>query len=152
MRERAKQEDIDELARLRILQQKDDWKELYPNQDEEFYHVTKKYLEKHLNKDILFFIERMNHKIVATCGLQIIHYMPQCNDNGKEGYLCNVFTLPEYRRQGIQTGLIKECIAFAEKNNIMELKLSSDNLEAIQMYQKQGFEQDGLMMKKEIRN
>lgn len=38
----AKNEDIEEISRLRIMQQKDDWKELYPNKDEEFYAVTKK--------------------------------------------------------------------------------------------------------------
>ena len=81
----AKNEDIEEISRLRIMQQKDDWKELYPNKDEEFYEVTKKYLEEHLNKDIFFFIEIMDNKIIATCGLQVIKYMPQCVESGDEG-------------------------------------------------------------------
>ena len=68
----AKNEDIEEISRLRIMQQKDDWKELYPNKDEEFYAVTKKYLEEHLNKDIFFFIEIIDYMIFATCGLQVI--------------------------------------------------------------------------------
>mgnify|MGYP001831389752 FL=1 len=67
------------------------------------------------------------------------------------GYICDVFTLKEYRRKGIQTNLIKECIKFAKKNNIIELKLSSDNPEAIRIYQEQGFEHDKLIMKKEIK-
>ena len=49
------------------------------------------------------------------------------------------------------TNLIKECIKFAKKNNIIELKLSSDNPEAIRIYQEQGFEHDKLIMKKEIK-
>lgn len=147
----AKNEDIEEISRLRIMQQKDDWKELYPNKDEEFYEVTKKYLEEHLNKDIFFFIEIIDNKIIATCGLQVIKYMPQCVKSGVEGYICDVFTLKEYRRKGIQTNLIKECIKFAKKNNIIELKLSSDNPEAIRIYQEQGFEHDKLIMKKEIK-
>lgn len=147
----AKNEDIEEISRLRIMQQKDDWKELYPNKDEEFYEVTKKYLEEHLNKDIFFFIEIIDNKIIATCGLQVIKYMPQCVESSVEGYICDVFTLKEYRRKGIQTNLIKECIKFAKKNNIIELKLSSDNPEAIRIYQEQGFEHDKLIMKKEIK-
>ena len=145
----AKNEDIEEISRLRIMQQKDDWKELYPNKDEEFYAV--RYLEEHLNKDIFFFIEIIDNKIIATCGLQVIKYMPQCVKSGVEGYICDVFTLKEYRRKGIQTNLIKECIKFAKKNNIIELKLSSDNPEAIRIYQEQGFEHDKLIMKKEIK-
>ena len=81
----AEYEDIEEISKLRIMQQKDDWKELYPNKDEEFYRITKKYLEEHLNKDIFFFIEVLDNKIIATCGLQIIKYMPQCVESGIEG-------------------------------------------------------------------
>ena len=77
--------------------------------------------------------------------------MPQCVESGIEGYICDVFTLKEYRKKGIQTNLIKECIKFAKENNIIELKLSSDNLEAIRIYQRQGFEYDKLIMKKEIK-
>lgn len=133
------------------MQQKDDWKELYPNKDEEFYIITKNYLEEHLNKDIFFFIEIIENKIVATCGLQVIKYMPQCVESGIEGYVCDVFTLKEYRRKGIQTNLIKECIKFAKENHIIELKLLSDNSEDIKIYQEQGFEHDKLIMKREIK-
>ena len=147
----AKYEDIEEISKLRVMQQKDDWKELYPNKDEEFYIITKNYLKEHLNKDIFFFIETIENKIVATCGLQVIKYMPQCVESGIEGYICDVFTWKEYRRKGIQTNLIKECIKFSKKNNIIELKLSSDNPEAIRIYQGQGFVHDELIMKREIK-
>ncbi len=147
----AKYEDIEEISKLRVMQQKDDWKGLYPNKDEEFYIITKNYLEEHLNKDIFFFIEIIENKIVATCGLQVIKYMPQCVESGIEGYICDVFTLKEYRRKGIQTNLIKECIKFSKKNNIIELKLSSNNPEAIRIYQGQGFVHDELIMKREIK-
>lgn len=147
----AKYEDIEEISKLRVIQQKDDWKELYPNKDEEFYRITKNYLEDHLNKDIFFFIEIIDNRIVSTCGLQVIRYMPQCVESGIEGYICDVFTLKEYRKRGIQTNLIRECIKFAKKNRIIELKLSSDNLEAIRIYQGQGFEYDELIMKREIK-
>lgn len=148
----AKYEDIEEISKLRILQQKDDWKEEYPDKDEELYEVTIKYLKEHLNKDVIFFIEVMDDKIIATCGLQIIKYMPQCIESGIEGYICDVYTLNEYRRKGIQTNLIKKCVEFAEENNVIELKLSSDNPEAIRIYKRQGFKFDELIMKKEIRN
>ena len=111
----AKYEDIEEISRLRILQQKDDWQELYPNKDEDFYKITKNYLEEHLNHDIFFFIETIDDKIIATCGLQIIKYMPQCVESGIEGYICDVFTLKEYRRKGIQTNLIRDVLSLQKK-------------------------------------
>lgn len=146
----AKNENIEELSKLRVIQQKEDWKELYPDKDNEFYMITKKYLEEHLNKDIIFFIEIKDNRIIATCGLQTINYMPQCVKSGNEGYICNVFTLKEYRRKGIQTNLIKECIEYAKKNNIGKIKLSSNNPEAIKIYMGQGFEYDKLIMKKDL--
>ena len=147
----ASHEDIEELSTLRLMQQKDDWGDLYPNKDEELYEVTKKYLEKHLNKDIYLFVEVINNKIVATCGLQVIEYMPQCIENGIKGYICDVFTLNEYRKKGIQTNLIKNVLEYAKENYITDLSLSSDNPDAIRIYQKFGFKQDELIMKLEIK-
>lgn len=144
----AEKKDIEELSKLRVIQQKEDWKEEYPEgEDKRLYEVTKKYLIEHLNEDMIFFIEEQENHIIATCGLQIINYMPQCVNSGKEGYICDVFTLNEYRRKGIQTKLICECIKFAKEQNLEILKLSSDNQEAISIYKKYGFENDTLIMK-----
>ena len=146
----ASYKDIEEISRLRVMQQKEDWKELYPNKDEEFYIVTKNYLEEHLNNDVIFFVETIDNRIIATCGLQTIKYMPQCVESGLEGYLCNVFTLKEYRRKGIQTNLIRQCIKYANENNLIKVKLSSDNPEARRLYKSQGFENSKLIMEKDI--
>lgn len=144
----AEKKDIEELSKLRVIQQKEDWKEEYPEgEDKRLYEVTKKYLIEHLNEDMIFFIEEQENHIIATCGLQIINYMPQCVKSGKEGYICDVFTLNEYRRKGTQTKLIGECIKFAKEQNLEILKLSSDNPEAISIYKKYGFENDTLIMK-----
>ena len=144
----AEKKDIEELSKLRVKQQKEDWKEEYPEgEDKRLYEVTKKYLIEHLNEDMIFFIEEQENHIIATCGLQIINYMPQCVKSGKEGYICDVFTLNEYIRKGIQTKLIGECIKFAKEQNLEILKLSSDNPKAISIYKKYGFENDTLIMK-----
>ena len=143
--EMANNEDIEELINLRILQQKDDWQEEYENKMD-LKETTKKYLNTHLNKDIYFFIIRKNNKTIATCGLQIIEQLPQCNNNGLMGYICNVFTRKEYRKRGIQTNLLNKCIDFANKKDVKMIQLSTDNPEAISIYKKIGFEQDKLMM------
>ena len=143
--EMANNEDIEELINLRILQQKDDWQEEYENKMD-LKETTKKYLNTHLNKDIYFFIIRKNNKIIATCGLQIIEQLPQCNNNGLMGYICNVFTRKEYRKRGIQTNLLNKCIDFANKKDVKMIQLSTDNPEAISIYKKIGFEYDKLMM------
>ena len=51
----ARKEDIEELSKLRVIQQKEDWKEEYPEgEDKRLYEVTKKYLIEHLNEDMIF--------------------------------------------------------------------------------------------------
>lgn len=145
----ANNNDVLSLCSLRIEQQKDDWKDEYEDKYD-LYNRTKDYLEKHLNNELFIFLEECENKIIATCGLQIIEYLPQCNDNGKQGYLCNVYTDKDYRNKGIQTSLLKEVIEFAKEKNICELNLSADDMIAIKLYKKFGFELDNLMMKLDI--
>lgn len=146
----AKEENISELSKLRVLYQKEDYKERYPNNDKDLYIKTKKYLEEHLNKDIYIFIEIIDEKIVGTCALQIINYMPTCLKSGIEGYICDVFTLKEYRKNGICTNLVKKCIEFAKEKNVVELKLTCDIPNARRLYEKLGFEKEAYIMKKKI--
>ena len=145
----AIEEDIEELSQIRLSQQQSDWKDEYQNIDN-FELRTKLYLKNHLNKDLFILIEKQENKIVATCGLQIIEYLPQCNDNGLMGYICNVYTSLPYRNKGIQTKLLKQCIEFAKSKSISELQLSTDNPLAIKIYKKLHFEYDNLIMKLDL--
>ena len=97
-----------------------------------------------------FFVEIIDEKIVGTLGLQILKYIPACLNSGIEGYICNVYTLKEYRRNGICTNLLKECIEFAKRNNIIKLKLTCDIPNARRIYAKQGFVKEEYIMKKKI--
>ena len=146
----AIKEDIDKIAILRVKEQKEDWKNEYEDKYD-LVNTTKLYLEKHLNNDIYVFIEENNDDIIATCCLQIIVYLPQCNDNGKQGFICNVYTEPKYRKKGVQTKLLNEVIEYAKENNLCELDLSTDSEVAISLYKKFGFEFDSWAMKKELK-
>lgn len=145
----AEKKDIKKLCILRIEQQRDDWKDEF----EDNYNLldrTNKYLKNHINKDLFVYIEEHNQEIIATCGLQIINYLPQCNDNGIQGFICNVYTKKDYRCKGIQTALLNEVINLAKEKEICELNLSTDSKDAISIYKKFGFKFDELMMYKKI--
>lgn len=142
--------DIDKIAAIRIKQQKDDWKDEYEDKYD-LIEKTKLYLANHLNKDFFASIEEIDDNIIAICCLQIIEYLPQCNDNGRQGYICNVYTEEKYRNKGIQTKLLKEVIKFSIDNDLCELDLSTDNDVAISLYKKFGFVFDTWTMKKEIK-
>lgn len=142
--------DVDKIASIRIKQQKDDWNDEFEDKYD-LFETTKSYLEKHLNNDFFAFIEEINDNIIATCCLQIIEYLPQCNDNGKQGYICNVYTDENYRNKGTQTRLIKEVINYSEDHDLCELNLSTDSEVAISIYKKCGFEFDNWAMKTELK-
>lgn len=146
---KASIEDVEKLCELRMLQQQDDWEEDYEDKFN-LYERTKEYLNKHLNKDLYMFLNVVDKRIVSTCGLQIIEYLPQCVDNGVQGFICNVFTLKDYRRRGLQRELLEEVIRFSKENNLCEISLSSDSEQAIKLYKSFGFVFDDLMMKLEL--
>ncbi len=147
----ANKNDIECLAMIRINQQKDDWENEYIDKDN-LLNRTKLYLENHLNKDFYAFIEEIDNNIVSTCCLQVIEYLPQCNDNGRQGYICNVYTKDEYRNNGIQTRLMEYVIDYAMEKKLCKLELSTDSDKAISIYKKCGFEFDSQTMKKKLYN
>ena len=147
----ATKNDINSLSLIRVKEQKEDWNEEFEDKYD-LVNITKLYLKKHLNNDFFAFVEEIDGNIIATCCLQIIEYLPQCNDNGKQGFVCNVYTNKEYRNKGIQTALLKEVIKFAVDNNLCELNLSTSSDTAISLYKKCGFKFDDWAMKKETNN
>lgn len=142
--------DIEQLTKLRIKQQKDDWDDEYEDKYD-LQNTTLEYLNNHLNKDLFIFVEEYDSDIIATCGIQVIEYLPQCNDNGLQGFICNVYTEKDYRCKGVQTKLLKQVISFAKEKNICELSLSTDNDKAISIYKKLDFKFDNLIMSLKIK-
>ncbi len=98
----AEIEDIDQIAELRILQQKELFKKNYKIDDEKFYNNTKIFLLENLNKNIYFLVKELDNKLVSMCGIQLVKYMPLHNEELVErGYVCGVYTREEYRKMGI---------------------------------------------------
>ncbi|MEG0994509.1 MAG: GNAT family N-acetyltransferase [Bacilli bacterium] len=139
--------DILDLASLRTMLQKEDWEEDYIISDEDSRRTTINFLEENLNKDFFIFAAKVNDVIIATCGIQIIYYMPQVNNlSGKVGYICDVFTCLEYRFKGVQRTLLKEVIKFAMQKEIKILQLLTDNDIAISLYESLGFKHNNNAM------
>lgn len=142
----AEIEDIDQIAELRILQQKELFKENYKIDDEKFYNNTKVFLLENLNKNIYFFVKELDSKLVSMCGIQLVKYMPLHNEELVErGYVCSVYTREEYRKKKIQTHLLREVIKFSKDKNIGILELKTSNPEAVKVYHKVGFKDNNSM-------
>lgn len=144
---KANIKDLNQLVKLRAVQQSDDWK-LDFTESPDFHSRTKAFLESFLKNEEngVIFVAVNNKKIIATCGLQIMNLMPQCNDDGKYAYIFDAFTLKQFRNQGIQTVLLNKIIDFAKEHNISEISLETDNTIAMHMYKRCGFIKNDLFM------
>ncbi len=136
--------EIVSLVKMRILYLREDFKE---TTDEQFENIEKNlysYFEKHIDSDLFAFGAMENDKIISVALLLIIE--KPCNPRfitGKTGEVFSVYTLPEYRRQGIAMKVMKMLMQFAEDNtlDIVNLKATQDGFP---LYKKLGFIEDSL--------
>lgn len=144
----AEIEDIQNIARLRALQQIEDWENTdsekhFSQYRREFIALTAEYLRKQLNKSIYFAVMYDENEAVAICAIEETKGLPQitaCSGNNtRSGSIVSVFTLPEMRSRGFAQRLIKYIIDFAYSKGFCELTLSTNTSAAKHIYEKAGF-------------
>jgi hypothetical protein len=82
--------------------------------------------------DGLFFVAEDNHEIIGT----VI-----AGFDGHRGWLYSLAMLPQHRRKGIGTQLVKKAIGELKKLGCLKvnLQINSDNNEVVEFYKKNGF-------------
>ena len=63
-----------------------------------------------------------------------------------EGYVYNIAVIPEYRKKGIGTELMKTLLKYSNKNKLefLSLEVRESNFEAISIYKNLGFKKMGV--------
>ncbi len=90
--------------------------------DDKLEQSTKEYLIHHLNKDLFLYGGFLGEFLVSICGFNCLELFPmQTNLSGKVGFICDVFTLEEYRGKGYQKQVFRYCIEDAEKMGIKNI-------------------------------
>ena len=101
----------------------------------------KEYFSIEINKTIVVMLAEEKDKIVATSSVIFQKYPPSfSNKEGMRAYITNVYTMPEYRRQGISTKLLDELIEEVEKRGISYVWLWATE-QGNHLYKKYGFEE-----------
>ncbi|UCE13922.1 MAG: GNAT family N-acetyltransferase, partial [Candidatus Heimdallarchaeota archaeon] len=91
------------------------------------------------NEEFLSWIAEDEDEIIATSGLVFLQKPPDPrNLRGKEAYIMNMYTLPEWRNQGIATKLMEEIFKFIKKRGINLIRLHTTE-GARSTYEKMGF-------------
>lgn len=140
---KATSEDIPVLIKMRKQQLLDEGLQAVTNINMELNDYFNSSLE---DGTFISWIALDNDKIVATSGICFYQLPPTySNPTGKTAYITNMFTLNEYREQGLATKLFDMIIDEAKKRDykIIRLHASSDGKS---LYIKKGFlDTDGYM-------
>ena len=78
-------------------------------------------------------------QVIATVCICICPLVPRFdNPSGKVAYLTNMYTSPDYRRQGVASCLMREVLSDAERQGIKSILLNSTDM-AVSIYERLGF-------------
>ena len=99
--EKAGQEDIDALVKLRLDYLNADHGSIDKKDTERILKALPDYFRKHLNLDLFAYVIREDLSIVSCAFLLVIEKpMSPAFINGRTGIVLNVFTCESYRRKG----------------------------------------------------
>lgn len=136
---RANHNDIHTLVELRVTYLQYHFSGLSEKEKNELLKQLPEYFTSHLEKDFFAYIAEDEGKAISTAFL-VINEKP-ANPNfitGKTGMLLNVYTDPNYRRQGIATKILKELIEIAKNKNLSYIEILATEA-GIPVYKKLGF-------------
>ena len=104
---------------------------------EEAFHA---YFKEHLPAgDFIGWVAEADGRVVGTGGMVLWHKPPLDDDpSGREAYVMNMYTVAEYRGQGIATRLMDILIEEARAQGIKRIRLHASEA-GVRVYQAKGF-------------
>ena len=140
-------EDIPLLIELRKRQLIDEGQDPDVNMDQELV----KFFNNHFADNTLVeWVAEEDGKIVGTAAILLFEFPPAfTNPSGIKGYITNMFTVPEYRGQGLASELLKKVLDEARSRSVKNILLAASDM-GKPVYKKVGFEEAGDWMKMNI--
>ena len=132
--------DMELFVKLRLDFITEFHKDVDKTEKEKIEKSLRDYFERHIGiNDFIGIICECNGKVVSAAYL-IIGEWPANRDfiNGKIGTLLNVYTYPEYRKNGIGTNVTRRIIEEAKKQNVSIINLLATE-DGKNVYKKTGF-------------
>ena len=134
---------VDELIELRMAYLVADFGELAAQDEASIRAALPSYFERHLERDLIAFVARDKSGAIASVALLLVSEKPANPRfvNGQIGTVFNVFTVPEYRRQGLAGQVMGELLAHARALNLDLVELNATD-EGYPLYRSLGFEDE----------
>ncbi len=137
---KADSDDIDILTQMRVLMICDGTN-LTEEYKERLRNNTKQYMMSGFkDKSVAAWVAELNGEIIAMSVLTLYVLPPNdwCPD-GKTAYIGNLYTLPDFRRQGIATKLFSLTVEEAKRIGCERIQLHATDM-GRPIYEKYGFE------------
>lgn len=117
-------------------------KEIELNEDiEDLKKSTRDYYLKNIDKNLISYGVFEEDKILSIGSICLFERIPYIeNLSGKEGYLLNIYTLPEYRKKGYGKNIIEKLLEYSKDIGIKKLWLNAND-EGKKLYIKLGFKE-----------
>ena len=114
--------------------------ELHEDADyEALQTATKTYYLDHVNKDLFSWGIQVEGQLVSIGSLCLFERLPYAeNLSGREGYILNVYTHPDFRNRGFAGQILKTILAYSAELGLKRLWLSSST-QGKSLYGKLGF-------------
>ncbi len=133
---KATKDDIEKIVDLRIKLLVEEGK----TNPIDIWEEIRNYFETELDHTVVVMIAEDNQKAVATSSVIFQKYPPAFNNTqGMRAYVTNVYTEPNYRRQGINTKLLDKLVEEVKKRGISYIWLWSTE-QGTPLYKKYGFQ------------
>lgn len=105
----------------------------------EFENATEKYFLSHINSDLFCWGVFAENRLAAAGSLCLFERLPyKGNPEGREGYILNIYTCPEYRGCGFAGEILDDIIDFSCEKGIKRLWLDSSE-KGKKLYAEKGF-------------
>ena len=132
--------DLDELVRTRIMVLCAANKLSGEEDMSEVERQSRKYYERALQTgEHIAYLVYDNGKFIGAGGVSFYQVMPTYhNSSGKKAYIMNMYTAPEYRRQGIARRTLDLLVAEAKERGVLPVSLEATEM-GRPLYEKYGF-------------
>jgi ribosomal protein S18 acetylase RimI-like enzyme len=132
--------DANILVDCRILYLKETQGDQPSDKELQLRNKLTEYFKKTLSENTLIaWIAEYNKQPIGFGGMAI-HYNPGSFDmiNGKEGYILNMYTLPDYRKNGICSEILERLVMEGKELDLSRIYLHASD-DGIKLYRGYGF-------------
>ena len=133
-------EDVDELVRTRIIVLRAANKLSGEEDMSEVERQSREYYRRALQTgEHIAYLVYDNRKFIGAGGVSFYQVMPTYhNSSGKKAYIMNMYTAPEYRRQGIACRMLDLLVAEVKEQGVSQISLEATEM-GRPLYEKYGF-------------